>query len=406
MFPAAGGTAVNIEALSGICGLVVIPSRYLRKCLRFNAPLTRSISIACWIVVYSPQIIENFRRRSADGLSIIFLIVWSLGDLFNLIGGVFQGVLPTMIILALYYTLADCVLVGQAFYYRGFTLSDKVKGCDPGIENQDDLDEEEADDDEDDDQLEEQPLLARDNSGLGRHYGSKNIQKPPALKSNLPPSRGSSRVDATHLSPAVPLVDSTTTSSEAPATQMLIPAAGLRTFIFNLVSILLVCGAGVLGWWIGQQSDVHRHRHDKLPASPEFNVVGQIFGYLCALFYLGSRIPQLLLNYRRKSTEGVSLLFFLFACMGNLTYIMAIFAYEAACKDPDHCIPGEFASIYGRYIAVNASWIIGSAGTLLLDFVIFWQFFLYRKEERNHLNRGTNGAGSVANSGQIPNGVT
>jgi len=33
----------------------------------------RSISIACWVVVFSPQIIENFRRQSADGLSIVFI---------------------------------------------------------------------------------------------------------------------------------------------------------------------------------------------------------------------------------------------------------------------------------------------------------------------------------------------
>ena len=34
-------------------------------------------------------------------------------------------------------------------------------------------------------------------------------------------------------------------------------------------------------------------------------------------------------------------------------------------------------AVFGRYILVNLSWLIGSAGTLGLDFAVFVQFFLY-----------------------------
>lgn len=78
MYPPAGGYSLDIEAISGICG---------------------SISIACWVVVFSPQIIENFRRSSAEGLSIEFVIIWLAGDVFNILGAVLQGVLPTMVCL-------------------------------------------------------------------------------------------------------------------------------------------------------------------------------------------------------------------------------------------------------------------------------------------------------------------
>src|SRR6202012_4648201 len=103
MYPPPQGFNLDIEAISGILG---------------------SISIACWVVVFSPQIIENFRRGSAEGLSIVFLVIWLAGDVFNILGAILQGVLPTMVILAFYYTLADVVLMGQVFYYRGFTLTD------------------------------------------------------------------------------------------------------------------------------------------------------------------------------------------------------------------------------------------------------------------------------------------
>lgn len=56
-----------------------------------------SKTIACWVVVFSPQIIENFRRSSAEGLSIEFIIIWLAGDFANIIGAVMQGVLPTMV---------------------------------------------------------------------------------------------------------------------------------------------------------------------------------------------------------------------------------------------------------------------------------------------------------------------
>lgn len=76
MYPPSQNLNLDIEALSGICG---------------------SISIACWVVVFSPQIIENFQRGSAEGLSVVFIAVWLLGDVFNILGAVLQGVLPTMV---------------------------------------------------------------------------------------------------------------------------------------------------------------------------------------------------------------------------------------------------------------------------------------------------------------------
>lgn len=70
-----------------------------------------SISIACWVVVFSPQIIENFRRGSADGLSLQFIIVWLAGDVFNILGAVLQGVLPTMVRLTHIFVRAQTLII-------------------------------------------------------------------------------------------------------------------------------------------------------------------------------------------------------------------------------------------------------------------------------------------------------
>lgn len=361
MFPPQQSLQIDLAALSGICG---------------------SISIACWVVVFSPQIIENFRRSSAEGLSMTFLVIWLAGDVFNILGAILQGVLPTMIILAIYYTLADIVLIAQVAYYRGWGRS---KNNDTSPETNGHLNGD----------TERQPLLQSDTTTapVSRDESPTDIRRP---------SDTHRHYDGTHLSPATPLHNPPkSTTPGATALRNLKPTSTFQRFLFNLVAILLVCAAGVFGWWLSQRASRarherhhrHGHHHHHSPHEPlepeplEFDTMGQVFGYLCAAFYLGSRIPQLILNYRRKSTEGVSLLFFLFACIGNLTYDMSIFAYDPTpmCylgeKGVGSCGEGEARSIYLRYLAVNASWIAGSAGTLGLDLGIFVQFFLYRKEE-------------------------
>lgn len=307
---------LDVEAISGICG---------------------SISIACWVVVFSPQIIQNFQRSSADALSIQFIIVWLLGDVFNIIGAVLQGVLPTMIILAVYYTIADIVLLCQCFYYRGFTWHDAPppapKPTAPA------------------------PGEANERTGL--------------LSNNNAQERRDS--DWSGLSPAVPHIAEGSVRRQPTA---------LQTFAWNSIIVLMVIAAGVLGWFLGRKATGGKD-HDKGGDEDtlHFNVMGQFFGYLCTVAYIASRLPQLILNWRRKTTEGLSMLFFLFACLGNITYVLSIFAYEPKCHHGGHCKPGEAGHIYGRYILVNLSWLAGSLVTLLLDLGVFAQYFIYSKPD-------------------------
>ncbi|KAE8375911.1 PQ loop repeat-domain-containing protein [Aspergillus bertholletiae] len=363
---------IDLEALSGICG---------------------SISIACWVVVFSPQILENFRRGSADGLSLLFLVVWLAGDVFNILGAVLQGVLPTMIILAVYYTLADIVLLGQCFYYRGFTLRDEPSP--PGSRAQ----ESDAEDQPSfPGKVSERTALLpakanghsyqahfQDHTGSGYPTSGPSGQPSPPHHQNHRRHSATSfkdilhpNVDGTHLSPVTPFVEPSAKEARPPRR-----LSTLQNILFNLFAVVLVCAAGVLGWYVSPGSSKGKDKQDD-SGSLSFDTMGQVFGYLCAVLYLGSRLPQILLNYRRKSTDGVSLLFFLFACIGNLTYVLSILAYSPVCKEEyaqgrvSHCRPGEAAALYSRYILVNLSWLIGSLGTLFLDMVIFVQFFLYQ----------------------------
>lgn len=238
------------------------------------------------------------------------------------------------IILAIYYTIADIVLLLQCFYYRGFTWKDEVT---PGAPKPADRD------------------APNERTGL-------LPQRPRRQR------RGS---DWSNLSPAVPLVPDPLESSATTPTV-------LQTVLWNALAVIMVCGAGVLGWFLSRKGQGQLDEPDDSQGGDvlTFSLWGQIFGYFCAVLYILSRVPQLILNWRRKSTDGLSMLFFLFACLGNVTYVLSIFAYDPKCSG-DACAPGESASIYGRYILVNLSWLLGSFVTLLLDFGVFIQYFIY-----------------------------
>ncbi|KFZ01312.1 hypothetical protein V501_10091 [Pseudogymnoascus sp. VKM F-4519 (FW-2642)] len=201
MVPPSQSLNLDAEAISGILG---------------------SISIACWVTVFTPQILENFRRASAESLSLEFIVIWSLGDLFNVFGGILQGVLPTMLILAVYYVLADVVLIWQCLYYRG--VPSREDSPTPPSERQ--------------------------------PQAEPNGHRPSG------PSRRSSAVDATHLSPATPLAEPTKPSRRR--------SRPLQTALLNLLAVFMVAGAGVFGWWVstGSQRGPQNHDHGHGPAPP------------------------------------------------------------------------------------------------------------------------------------------
>jgi solute carrier family 66 (lysosomal lysine-arginine transporter), member 1 len=47
-----------------------------------------------------------------------FLSLWLLGDLSNLIGSIWARLIPVIIVIAVYFCLADGVLIGQCLYYN------------------------------------------------------------------------------------------------------------------------------------------------------------------------------------------------------------------------------------------------------------------------------------------------
>ncbi|EIW81042.1 PQ-loop-domain-containing protein [Coniophora puteana RWD-64-598 SS2] len=248
------------------------------------------ISIACWVIVYSPQIIETYQLQSGEGLSLLFVYIWLAGDLCNVIGAIMGGLLPTVVILGVYYTLCDSTLLLQVYYYRWKSRQRLTSPAAP---------------------TEEDPLI-----GIS----------------------------------ILPLQDRR-------------PSAW-KIFFQYTAAVVFVCLTGVGAYFISESLQGRQQGPQALEslsegkAGVEWEV--QIIGWTSAILFLGSRIPQILKNFKTRC-EGLAPGLFLFAILGNTTYALSICA---ASMDPD-------------YLIKNSSWLAGSALTVFFDLIVLGQFFYY-----------------------------
>ncbi|KAI9262683.1 PQ loop repeat-domain-containing protein [Sporodiniella umbellata] len=68
-------------------------------------------SIFFWLNAQLPQVVENYRLKSANGLSLNFLSIWLAADTANLIGALLTEQLPFQLFLGFYFVSIDiCVL--------------------------------------------------------------------------------------------------------------------------------------------------------------------------------------------------------------------------------------------------------------------------------------------------------
>eukprot|EP00300_Choanocystis_sp_HF-7_P036609 c52475_g1_i1.p1 GENE.c52475_g1_i1~~c52475_g1_i1.p1 ORF type:complete len:322 (+),score=52.21 c52475_g1_i1:50-1015(+) len=95
--------------------------------------------------------------------------------------------------------------------------------------------------------------------------------------------------------------------------------------------------------------------------SHSMDTVGWILGWASAFIYLNSRIPQIVKNFRRKSTGGLSVAMFVCAVCGNLTYALGVLIRARGWNDVYHALP----------------FLVGSLGTVSLDFLIVGQVLRY-----------------------------
>ena len=96
----ASRTLVNLSSHVAGLGLYRLLVRIERQSFSFSYSLIFVLRVR--MVVYSPQVIENYQLQSGEGLSVGFVVIWLIGDICNFSGAIIAGLLPTIILLGFY----------------------------------------------------------------------------------------------------------------------------------------------------------------------------------------------------------------------------------------------------------------------------------------------------------------
>uniref|UniRef100_A0A7C9DAM1 Uncharacterized protein n=1 Tax=Opuntia streptacantha TaxID=393608 RepID=A0A7C9DAM1_OPUST len=99
----------------------------------------------------------------------------------------------------------------------------------------------------------------------------------------------------------------------------------------------------------------------------EHNAFGQWLGWLMAAIYMGGRIPQIVLNIKRGSVEGLNPWMFVFALIANTTYVGSI----------------VIRTTEWERIRANMPWLLDAVVCVVLDLFIIMQYVYYKHWRKN-----------------------
>ncbi|XP_045242927.2 lysosomal amino acid transporter 1 homolog isoform X3 [Macaca fascicularis] len=301
------------------------------------------ISILCFAASTFPQFIKAYKTGNMDqALSLWFLLGWIGGDSCNLIGSFLADQLPLQSYTAVYYVMADLVMLTLYFYYK--------------------------------------------------------FRKRPS-----PWARSAGTAPAPPLCPALGLElgkrGQVTQAASAPAfrrsrRQVSAPINSMLLFLMGTACATpLLSAAGPVA--APREGFRGRALLSVEPGSKPFTrqeIIGFVIGSVSSVLYLLSRLPQIRTNARcglparlqethvclggvgvqgkflRKSTQGISYSLFALVMLGNTLYGLSVLL-----KNP------EEGQSEGSYLLHHLPWLVGSLGVLLLDTIISIQFLVYRR---------------------------
>ncbi|KAL7313689.1 PQ loop repeat-containing protein 2 [Mucor circinelloides] len=240
-------------------------------------------SIFCWLNAQVPQMLENYKLKSADGLSLYLLYFWLAGDLGNMFSCVLNHQLPFQTYLATYFVCTDLILLYQYFCYS----SNKTALCTDKFNTPHDTSVEHGN--EEFVFPEEYACLELTKTMEDVNYGTMN------------------------------------SNSSRKTLFMGLLLFGCR-FGFGSTTALLSTTTINSGG-----STAAATAEEVLLQTPL--TLGWVLAWICTTFYIVSRVPQIHKNHKRHSTQGLSLALFSFAVGGNVTYALSIILHPGRTRE-------------------------------------------------------------------------
>ena len=279
------------------------------------------LAIASWVVANLPQLYENYQKKSVKGLSKMMLFLWTSADSANLLGTVLLQSLATQVLIASYYIFSDIMLIFQYMYYQQMEKRTHNTGS-PLAET-----------------LSFESTASDDLSSSTNYTSVDDSNGRTMLRSVL----------LLALFAAVCFIAFTAQQTTYHSNN-------------NLYDLRLTKQMGRRLQSVSEtfSEDIESERH-QWPPRGVYKITGYVVGCISGLIYLVSRWPQVIHNFKRGTTTGMSPLLFTFTCMGNLTYTLSIFLY----------------STDRSYLLLQIPWLIGSLGVLCVDMFILIQVFWF-----------------------------
>lgn len=104
--------------------------------------------------------------------------------------------------------------------------------------------------------------------------------------------------------------------------------------------------------------------------------IANILAWFATAVFITARIPQIILNYTRGSTEGLSFGSFIIINIANFFFFLSIVILMVDISK----------ELYIEFILYNIQWIAGATLTTVMDIVIFYQFWVYRKHDEEEID--------------------
>ncbi|CAA2969287.1 probable vacuolar amino acid transporter YPQ1 [Olea europaea subsp. europaea] len=302
------------------------------------------VSLVCWGLAEIPQIITNFRTKSSHGVSLLFLLTWIAGDIFNLVGCLLEpATLPTQFYTAVLYTANTVILVLQSLYYDHFYRCWKGRHKD-SFQEVEDVKKPLKSPKPGDSAI---PIPKRNPRATARrdvyYYTSARSlagSTTPPIRSFLWPVR--SGPSAMGLDNDSSSDDETGEISKKHVSQPkpIARSAGYGAFLATTINMPQQTKA-LMQVYGGFATRKLLQEHDTE------NVYGQWLGWMMAAIYTGGRLPQIWLN-------GLNPLMFIFALLANATYVASILVRSTAWSK----------------IKANMPWLLDAAGCVVLDLFV------------------------------------
>lgn len=274
-----------------------------------------------------PQIYTNYKTKSAEGISPLFLLLWFMGDFLSFSSCLLNDVaLKFQIYLSLFFICNDLTLCYQYYYYNSV-------------------------------------------------YPRKNLQEiQAATVAKAEPSEGVTSIAFVHSPPtnihirSHPAHNTETLSlSQSEGSESSSFGSAGRTTKPGFAA--LVAAGTLVNARVAKAMAI---QSDEVTAFST-EAWGLFLAWCCTAVYVSSRCPQLYKNYKRKSVEGISPLLFGSALVGNLTYTISILTSCEFLEDSNK------AQFFWRQLP----YILGSSGTVVFDVAYFYQRYIYRDSRRS-----------------------